>query len=167
MSGIAGTLVYVVIVIASYIYAVKKNREGAKKAAKKGLLQVLKQIPMLVAIFLLVGLFDIFVPQDTVMKIVGQGQGLLSYLASALFGTVVMGPVSSAYPIGAILLKKGAALAAVAIFLNSWVMVGFVTIPYEISVFGKKFTFVRNALALVGAIFIGLLTAYILGVWNV
>ena len=59
-------------------------------------------------------------------------------------------------------MKKGATITAVAIFLNSWVMVGFVTMPYEISVFGKRFTVTRNILAFIGAIVIGLFTGLIL-----
>ncbi|WP_456399519.1 permease [Mesoaciditoga sp.] len=162
--NIWGAVAYGIIVAICYIYAFKKDKKGGKKAAKKGGMQFLKQLPMLVTIFLLIGLFDKFVPKSVIVQIVGKGKGILSVFSSAAFGTVVMGPVSSAYPLGAILLKKGATIAAVAIFLNAWVMVGFVTIPYEISIFGKRFTLTRNVIAFVGAILIGLLTSLILGV---
>ncbi len=157
-----GAVVYGIIVVLSYIYAFKKNKNGGKKAAKKAGVQFLKQLPMLISIFLLVGLFDKFVPKEMVVQVVGSGKGILSIFSSAFLGTVVMGPVSSAYPLGAILLKKGATITAVAIFLNAWVMVGFVTIPYEVSIFGKRFTLTRNILAFIGAIIIGISTALVL-----
>jgi uncharacterized membrane protein YraQ (UPF0718 family) len=159
-----GVVVYGAIVVLSYVYAFKKSKSDGKKAAKKSGIQFLKQLPMLIAIFLLIGLFDKFIPKSMVIQVVGKGKGILSVFSSAAFGTIVMGPVSSAYPLGGILLKKGATITAVAIFLNAWVMVGFVTIPYEISVFGKRFTFTRNVLAFGGAIVIGILTGLILGV---
>ncbi len=162
--NLLGAVVYGIIVALSYAYAIKKSKSNSRKAAKKGGMQFLKQLPFLVAIFLLIGLFDEFIPKSIVVEFVGKGKGLLSILTSAVFGTIVMGPVSSAYPLGALLLKKGATITAVAIFLNSWVMVGFVTIPYEISIFGKRFTFTRNALAFAGAIIIGMITGLLLGV---
>ncbi len=161
--NIGGAVVYGIIVVLSYIYAIKKSKSNSKKAFKKGGVQFLKQLPMLISIFLIVGLFNEFVPKSVVMAFVGKGNETLSILSSAIFGTIVMGPVSSAYPLGALLLKKGATLTATAIFLNSWVMVGFVTIPYEISVFGRRFTLTRNILAFVGAIVIGILTGWALG----
>ncbi|WP_036225010.1 permease [Mesoaciditoga lauensis] len=159
-----GVVVYGAIVVLSYIYAFKKDKKGGKKAVKKSGVQFLKQLPMLITIFLLIGLFDKFVPKSMVMQVVGKGKGFLSLISSAAFGTIVMGPVSSAYPLGGILLEKGATITAVAVFLNAWVMVGFVTLPYEISIFGKRFTLVRNTLAFIGALVIGILTGLILGV---
>ncbi len=161
--NIWGAVLYGIIVVLSYIYAIKKNKPNSKKAAKKGGIQFLKQLPMIISIFLVVGLFDEFVPKSVVMAFVGKGNEILSILSSAILGTIVMGPVSSAYPLGALLLKKGATITATAIFLNSWVMVGFVTVPYEISVFGKRFTLTRNIIAFIGAIVIGILTGWILG----
>ncbi len=158
-----GAAIYGVIVILSYVYAFKKNKKGGKQAVRKSGVQFFKQLPMLISIFLLIGLFDRFVPKSVVMTFVGKGNEFLSILSSAIFGTIVMGPVSSAYPMGALLLRKGATITATAIFLNSWVMVGFVTIPYEISIFGRHFTLIRNALAFMGAIIIGILTGWILG----
>ncbi len=159
----ASILFYAIIVAASYTYAFKKSKKDSKKAVKKGGIQFLKQLPFLVAIFLLIGLFNEFVPQSLVVALIGKGKGLLSIVSSALLGTVVMAPVSSAYPLGALLLKKGATITAVAIFLNTWVMVGFVTMPYEMSLFGKRFAVTRNILAFIGAIIIGVLTGLVLG----
>ncbi len=160
--NIWGTVIYGIIVIASYIYAFKKSKKDARKALKKGELQFLGRLPMLIAIFLLVGLFDVFVPKSAVVSIIGRNRGFLSILTSAGFGTIVGGPVASVYPLGAILLKKGTTLAVAAVFMNAWIMVGFVTMPFEISVFGKRFTLTRNVLAVVGAVVIGMLTGLIL-----
>ncbi|MEA3313171.1 MAG: permease [Caldisericota bacterium] len=160
--NILGTIIYSIIVIASYIYAVNKSKSSTKKAFKKGWLQLLKRLPLITAIFLLISLFDVFVPKNIVAAAIGRGKGFFSILLSALFGTIIAGPVSSSYPLGAVLLKKGTTIAVTAVFLNSWVMVGFVTIPFEISIFGKRFTFARNTLAFLGALIIGILTGLIL-----
>jgi len=50
------------------------------------------------------------------------------------------------------LLNQGIALIAVLAFLLSWVTVGFVQLPAEASLLGKKFALLRNAVAFASAI---------------
>ncbi len=157
-----GAIAYAIIVIISYVYAFKRDKSRAKKGLKKGWKQLLKQVSFIFSIFLLVGLFDVFIPKSTVVAIIGQSRGFLSIINAAVLGSIVGGPVSSVYPLGAILLKKGASLAVAAVFMNAWVMVGVISMPYEISIFGKKFVLVRNILAFIGAIIIGIITGLIL-----
>ncbi|RKZ28422.1 permease, partial [bacterium] len=102
------------------------------------------------------------IPRSAVVSVVGGGKGFLSIISSALVGSIVGGPVSSVYPLGAILLKKGATVAVAAVFMNAWIMVGIISMPFEISIFGKRFVLVRNIFAFVGAIVIGMLTGLIL-----
>ncbi len=163
MTNIGGFIIYAIIVSVSYIYAFKKRPQDGKKAAKRGIKQLIKQIPFLISIFLLIGLFDQFVSKDTIVSMIGHAGKWYTVITSALLGSIAMGSVSSAYPLGRILLKKGATLTSIAILLNAWVMVGIITMPYEISIFGKKFTLTRNALSFVGAILIGITVGFIIG----
>jgi len=160
--NIWGVVVYTIIVIASYLYAFKKDKAKGMKGLQKGWKRFLRQLPFIFSIFLLVGLFDVFIPKSTVVSVVGHGKGFLAILNAALVGSVVGGPVSSVYPLGALLLKKGATIAVAAVFINAWVMVGIISMPFEISIFGKKFVFIRNIFAFIGAIIIGMLTGLIL-----
>ncbi len=160
--NIWGVVIYIIIVIASYLYAFNKDKANGKKSLQKGWKQLLKQFPFIFSIFLLIGLFDVFIPRSAVVSVVGGGKGFLSIISSALIGSIVGGPVSSVYPLGAILLKKGATVAVAAVFMNAWIMVGIISMPFEISIFGKKFVLVRNIFAFVGAIIIGMLTGLIL-----
>ncbi len=161
--NLMGAIIYAIIVIISYIYAFKKDKKTAKKATKKGIKQFLNQILFLTSMFLMISLFDVFVPKELIVKVIGKSNGFLNVIYSALFGTVAMGSVSSAYPLGGILLKKGAPLISVAVFLNTWVMVGFIMLPYEVSVFGKKWAFFRNLFAFGGAILVGVITGLLVG----
>ncbi len=160
--NISGTVIYAVVVLVSYAYAFKKDKEKGKKGIEKGWKQFLKQLPFIFAIFLLIGLFDVFIPKSAVVSVIGRGKGFFSIINAALIGSVVGGPVSSVYPLGAVLLEKGTTVAVAAVFMNAWIMVGFITMPFEISVFGKKFVLVRNIFAVIGAIIIGMITGLIL-----
>jgi len=77
-------------------------------------------------------------------------------LYGALIGTVTIIPAFIAFPLSSSLVRGGAYLVAVAAFITTLTMVGFATIPIEIEHFGKKFTFTRNMLSFIFAIFISL-----------
>jgi uncharacterized membrane protein YraQ (UPF0718 family) len=161
--NLIGAIAYAVIVILSYTYAFRKDKKIFKKALKKGTTQFFNQIFFLISMFLMISLFDVFVPKDIIAKFMGQSNGLLSILYSAFFGTIAMGSASSAYPLAGVLLKKGAPVVSVAVFLNTWVMVGLIMLPYEVSVFGKKFAFFRNTFAFFGAIAVGVAVGLLMG----
>jgi hypothetical protein len=68
------------------------------------------------------------------------------------------------YIIGGELLKQGISLIAVTAFIVAWVTVGFIQLPAESMILGKKFAFVRNILSFIFAIIVALITVVILGV---
>ena len=158
--NIMGLAIYGIVVLACYIYAYLKNKQKYKKSLKQGGKQFLKQVPFLIAIFLFISLFDVFVPKRVIISIIGKGNGAMSVLLSAILGGIIQGPVASSYPLGQLLLEKGATVTSVATFLNSWVMVGILILPFEISVFGKKFAYIRNLISFIGAILIGIAVGY-------
>jgi hypothetical protein len=45
----------------------------------------------------------------------------------------------------------------IAVFITTLTMVGFMTLPMEISIMGKRFTLLRNVLSIIAALIIGLL----------
>ncbi len=159
---IVGGLIYGIVVFCLYAYMFKKREKQAFSALKKGIVQFFNRLPMILAIFLLIGLFDVFVPKEVVSSVVGGGRGIISVILSVFVGAVMMGPVATSYPLGAMLLCKGAAVSAVAAFLYSWVMLGITVVPFEISVFGSRFALVRNVFAFIGAVVMGLLTSLVL-----
>ena len=128
--NLEGAIVYLIIVIASYTYAFRKDKTKGKESLKKGWRQFLKQIPFILSIFLLIGLFDVFIPQSVVVSILGRGKGVLAIFNAAIIGSVVGGPVSSVYLLGAVLLKKGATVAVTAVFMNAWVIQCHLKFPF-------------------------------------
>ncbi len=165
-------LFYVILVFMVYLYfyvrssfaksSATEEKEKIKTSLKNGLFMFLKRSPTLIAILTLVAMIDVFVPKETIVSLIGSSKGILSILLSTTIGSILMGPVATSYPLGMILLKKGASVSSVASFLFAWVMVGIVTLPFEISVFGKKFALVRNVASFLGAMILGLLMGLIL-----
>lgn len=150
-------LVYLVLIAFAYGVCFRIDRARASESLRVGARSLLKLVPLLVAIFALVGLFQSFVPPELIERQLGAASGWAALLTGGLLGAVAIGPPLAAFPLAGTLLDAGAWPPAVAAFIVSWVLVGVVTLPFEAEVFGIRFALARNALSLVAALVIGLL----------
>lgn len=114
------------------------------------------------SVFGLVGLLNVFVPASLIERLLGSSGGFTSLLIGDALGSVAAGPPVAAYPVTASLLAGGAWPAAIAAFIVSWTLVGFVSIPFEARIFGLRFALARNALSFAFALVIGLLMGWML-----
>ncbi|MHB1342233.1 MAG: permease [Coriobacteriia bacterium] len=153
---------YLVLATLGYAYTYAKSREKARAAALNSVKSFRGVIVTFVAVFGLVGLLEVFVPPSLIERLLGANGGLMSLLVGDALGSVAAGPPVAAYPVAASLLKGGAWAPAVAAFIVSWTLVGFVSIPFEARTFGTRFAITRNALSFVFAMIIGLLMGWML-----
>ncbi|MEA3373796.1 MAG: permease [Campylobacterota bacterium] len=107
-------------------------------------------LPMLLAVILSVGLFDVVVSQELLASVF-QGSMFYDTLIGTLAGGVSVGQPVASYIIGGELLESGVSLYAVVALIVSWVTLGFVQIPLEQALFGRRFTVQRNLLGLIFA----------------
>ena len=153
---------YLALAALGFAYTYSKSRDKAAKATK-GAFTSLKGVAVtFVAVFGLVGLLDVFVPPEVIRGALGSGGGIMSLLAGDALGSIAAGPPVAAYPIASELLEGGAWAPAVAAFIVSWTLVGFVSIPFEARTFGTRFAIARNVLSFVFAMVIGLLMGWVL-----
>ena len=156
--GIRGIgLTYLFLVGLAYIWAFRRDPQKARDSIKAGASSLLSLLPLLVAIFALVGLFQEFLPPQLIESVMGQGNRFVSLLVGGLVGAISIGPPLASYPIAGSLLSNGAWPPAVAAFIMSWISVGMVTLPFEAKVFSWRFALLRNGLTLGAALISGLL----------
>jgi uncharacterized membrane protein YraQ (UPF0718 family) len=144
------------------IFAIIKDRAKAKRALVIALNSFFRILPMVIATVILIGLILGFVPKDQISKIVGEQAGFKGILVVAVLGAVLHIPSIISFPLAASLLKSGASITAVAVFITTLTMIGVVTLPVEIREMGKKMTILRNGLSFFIAIIIGLVMGWIL-----
>ena len=84
---------------------------------------------------------------EQISKLLGSESGWYGVLVAAVIGSITLIPGFVAFPLAAALLKSGAGYMQIAAFISTLMMVGIVTMPVEISYFGKKATIVRNVAA--------------------
>jgi len=119
--------------------------------------------PVLLGVIMLVGLFKTFVTGDILLSVF-TGDPPLDALIGAVFGSVLAGNPVNSYVIGDALLSAGVSLFAVTAVILTWVSVGLVQLPAEISALGARFAVSRTVAAFLLSIVIALLTALLVGV---
>ncbi|MDK2562090.1 permease [Romboutsia sedimentorum] len=108
--------------------------------------EMIKVIP---PIFILLGLLDVWVPKEKMIKYLGEDSGIVGILIALLLGSASAGPLYAAFPIAGTLLKKGASLFNVLIFIGAWSTTKLPMILFEASSLGWKFTLTRLVLDIV------------------
>ena len=109
---------------------------------------LLEMLSILPPVLILCGLFDAWVPKPTIERLMGEASGARGAAISLLLGTVAMGPLYAAFPIGKALLDKGASLYNVAVFLCVWASIKIPMILFETKFLGAEFALLRLALTI-------------------
>ncbi|MFD3446607.1 permease [Microbacteriaceae bacterium 4G12] len=117
---------------------------------------ILDMLLLLPPVLIFVGLLDKWVEKETLIRYMGGKSGIYGILFSLLLGGIAAGPLYVAFPIAALLLKKGASIRYIVFFLGVWTTAKLPVIVYEFASFGVKFTLIH--------ICFGLLFFYLMGV---
>lgn len=109
-------------------------------------------------VFILLGLLDVWVPRETMVKYMGEGSGIKGVILSIILGSAAAGPLYGAFPVAAVFMKKGAKFSNILIFIGAWSTTKIPMFLFEISALGARFAVTRLVVDIPGIILI----AYIL-----
>jgi uncharacterized membrane protein YraQ (UPF0718 family) len=156
-------ILFVGVILALLLASFLADRKATGKALKVGYMSFKNVAAMFLAVFLLIGLFQVFVSTELIQQVMGKGAGVFAPLIGALLGGIAAGPPVAIYPVSRFLLQHQAALAAIAALITAWVSVGTVSLPAEMKILGRRFALSRWVLALVFSILIGYGTGIVVG----
>ncbi len=132
-----------VLLISSYA----KDRKKTKKALMKAWKAFENILPQFLVVIIFVGVLLTLLDEDTIVRIIGSDSGWVGVFLAAAVGAITLIPGFVAFPTASLLLDGGAGYMQIAAFVSALMMVGIVTLPVEISYFGKRLALYRNALA--------------------
>jgi uncharacterized membrane protein YraQ (UPF0718 family) len=132
-------------------------RESIIKASKS----LVKVLPLILGTVLFVSLLTTVVPESFYTKFFNKNIIFDSFIG-AMIGSISAGTPIISYILGGEMLKQGISLIAVTAFLVTWVTVGFIQIPAESIILGKRFAIWRNLSAFVLSIIVAFATVLIL-----
>lgn len=145
------------IVAIFLVFSIIKDKNKTKKAFHVAFKAAKNTAPSLLFILGLVGLTLGILTPTTIERFLGEQAGLFATAAAGFMGTIMLIPSLIAFPLAGSLLRSGAGIMTISIFITTLVMVGFVTAPMELRILGKRFTLLRNGLAIVGAVVIAIM----------
>jgi uncharacterized membrane protein YraQ (UPF0718 family) len=113
-------------------------------------------------IFILLGLLDVWVQRETMIKLMGEKSGILGILIAFFLGSAAAGPLYAAFPIAGVLLKKGSKFSNVLVFIGAWSTTKIPMLLFEASAMGWKFMLTRFLIDIPGIMLIAYLTERLL-----
>ncbi len=142
---------FIILVIINFVILFLYPELGTKSIGTtlKSAKEMLMVIP---PIFILLGLLDVWVKRETMIKYMGEKSGIVGALFAFFLGSAAAGPLYAAFPVAGILLKKGSKFSNVLIFMGAWSTTKVPMLLMEASYMGMKFTLIRLMLSLIGII---------------
>ena len=104
---------------------------------------------MLTPIFICVGLMDVWIDQEIMIKIMGKRSGFKGILVALLLGVMTAVPLYALLPVAGVMLKKEGRISNVLIFLCASTSFCIPLLLFEISSLGWQFTFIRLGLNII------------------
>ena len=147
-------ILFVISVIISFGYNYEPVIEITENNFKNFLVEMLSFLPML---FILIGLFDEWVPKETITKHIGEYSGIKGIILVMSMATLQAGPLYGAFPVAHILWKKGCSIRNIFIYLGAFSTLKIPMLTFEISFLGLKFSLLRTVITIPVFIIIGIL----------
>jgi uncharacterized membrane protein YraQ (UPF0718 family) len=130
------------------------------RATLNNLWQMVQFLP---AIFLLLGLLDVWVSRQTVVTLLGKRSGLIGISLAVLIGAAAAGPLYGAFPVASRMLNKGASVFNVMVFLGAWANLKIPMVIFETVSLGSTFATTRWIANIIGIVVIAWLIQRSLG----
>ncbi len=147
------------VVAAAFAVLTVINKELGFKALGITAYSVKEMLLVIPPIFVLLGLMDVWVPRETMMKYMGNDSGIKGVVLSIIIGSVAAGPLYGAFPVAAVFMKKGVKFSNILIFIGAWSTTKIPMLLFEISSLGARFAITRLLVDIPGIIIIATILA--------
>ena len=118
----------------------------------------IQMLMFLPPIFIMLGLLDVWVEREAMIRLMGEGSGIRGTALALLLGSAAAGPLYAAFPVAVVMRKKGTSRFNILAFLGAWSSTKLPMLTFEAANLGAKFMLIRLALNLLGILLIAALT---------
>ena len=153
--------VFIILLVINTIILVIKPDIGFKsfQLTKNNALEMLSILP---PVFILLGMLDVWIKRETMIKFMGEKSGIVGVMLAFLLGSAAAGPLYAAFPVAVVLLKKGSKFSNVLIMIGAWSTTKIPLLLFEASSMGIKFMIIRFVLDVFGIAIIAFTTEKLL-----
>lgn len=115
------------------------------KGIKNGFDYFLRIFPILIVAFIIVGMIQVLIPPEFIIKWLGKESGLKGVFLGSIAGALIPGGPFVCFPIAASIYKSGAGTGTMVAFVTAWSLWSLTRLPYEITFIGLRFALIRVA----------------------
>jgi uncharacterized membrane protein YraQ (UPF0718 family) len=133
------------------------NVDFGKESLSVTFYSLKEMLSVIPPIFILLGLLDVWVPRETMVRYMGEGSGIKGVVIAFIIGSAAAGPLYGAFPAAAVFLRKGASFRNVFIFIGAWSTTKIPMFLFEYSALGPQFAITRLLVDIPGIIIIAFL----------
>ncbi len=141
---------YVILTILSFVLGFKPGKAIFTNFTQS-FVEMITFVPFL---FIIVGLFDVWVPKEKIQRHIGQESGFKGIVLVVLLAMLQAGPLYGAFPVAYLLFRKGASIRNIFIYLGAFSSMKIPMLGIEIGYLGIQFSLVRTLVSL--PLFIGI-----------
>jgi uncharacterized membrane protein YraQ (UPF0718 family) len=138
------TIVMIAAAAIALIVIYWKSPAAASKGLKATGLLILEITPRMIAAFTLAGLIQAIVPQEVIVRWMGEGSGVRGIVIGTTLGSLTPGGPMTHFPVIASLFKMGVGVGPLVAYLSAWSLFGLQRIiMWEIPFLGVKVVALR------------------------
>ena len=145
------------------MFSLIASREKTLQALKISYRRFINILPAFLIMLVLISSVLFLVPDVVISEYLGVENKFAGVLLASFLGSITLMPGFIAYPLAGILLKKGVTYMVLSAFTTTLMMVGVLTYPIEKQYFGSRVTIMRNAISLLIALIIAVVTGVFFG----
>ena len=142
----------VVLVLLGIVFLV--DRELGRLAFQSAGYTIKEMLLIIPPIFVLLGLLDVWIPRETMVRFMGEGSGARGVLLAFLLGSAAAGPLYGAFPVASVFMRKGVKFSNILVFLGAWSTTKIPMFLFELESLGPRFALTRLAINIPGILII-------------
>jgi len=143
-----------IVIVVALLSAFPEKTEPVTSTSQKYFIEMMVILP---AVIVIMDLFAVFISDEAVVKHLGKTSGIKGIALSILIGTLPTGPLYIAFPMAATILKKGARVSNIIVFLSAWACIKIPQEMVEFQFLGGEFMLLRLILTVIFVIIMGII----------
>lgn len=157
------TVILWALALILWVLAWRRGDGSHVRGPREGGQILMRTLPLMLVAFVIVGYVEVLAPQELVQQWIGPESGWRGVLVATLVGPLLPGGPYVTFPLIAALYRAGAGLGPVVAMTTAWAMLGLISVGFELSFLGWRFTVVRWGLGLPMPLLVGALVWWVLG----
>jgi uncharacterized membrane protein YraQ (UPF0718 family) len=149
-------------VLLAYLVLAGISPQKALVALGIGMGTLLDVTPIVLSVFVFIGLVHVWVKEETIVKHLGHESGFRGVALGAVLGTALNGPLFTIFPLAQSLIRKGARVGVIAAVFSTYA-IKVPLLPLEIGFLGLKFTVAHNLMMFLSAFLMAPLMELMMG----